>query len=184
MCRAGHTHIAVSIFTLNKLPSGQANNVLFCSFVKVREDLCFTICTVHIKSHIKYVQRIQMRTKFSATSFAPSPVKTGQTNMHANFLSRDLFMYDRFRLSIFLNHVVHVKETFFETPFNFGQFKCTYLGLNAFRYHKRFKNDNKLACCTPTTAIFELSYSVSHNCTNTATGFGLLYSKKNIHCYE
>ena len=38
MCRAGHTHIAVSIFTLNKLPSGQANNVLFCSFVKVRED--------------------------------------------------------------------------------------------------------------------------------------------------
>lgn len=38
MCRAGHTQIAVSIFTLNKLPSGQANNVVFCSFVKVRED--------------------------------------------------------------------------------------------------------------------------------------------------
>ena len=43
MCRAGHTHIAVSIFTLNKLPSGQANNVLFCSFVKVREDLNLSV---------------------------------------------------------------------------------------------------------------------------------------------
>ena len=39
MCRAGHIQIAVSIFTLNRLPSGQANNVLFCSFVKVREDI-------------------------------------------------------------------------------------------------------------------------------------------------
>ena len=31
---------------------------------------------------------------------------------------------------------------------------------------------------------FELSYTVSHIRTNTATGFEQLYSKENIHCYE
>ena len=34
----------------------------------------------------------------------------------------------------------------------------------------------------PNTATVELSSAVSHNRTNTATGFELLYSKKNIHC--